>query len=93
MAIQSLSEISVVLADILMKVDRMLDMTPNHQGLQAAKKNMSAVEKCIRSGKEPTLLMLHALNGSADTVRTEAKDEGIADKLYDIQDYFAANAK
>ena len=90
MAIQSGSEISVLLTDILMKVERLIEEAPHNVALQTAKKTLNNVEQTLRKGKELSLLQLQSFNTAAETLRSELSDEEAADHLLDIQDYLSA---
>ena len=93
MAIQSGSEISVILTDILMKMERLLEENPRNGGLMNAKRTLVNVEETLRKGKELSLIQLQSFNTAADALRSALHDEAAADHLYDIQDFLAANRK
>jgi hypothetical protein len=90
MAIQSKSEISVILTDILLKLERMLETDPHNASLEAAKKTLLLTGKLVKQDAPLTAKDLQALSTAADTLRSAVpEDEGMANHLYDVQDFLA----
>ncbi len=93
MAIQSKSEISVILTDILMKLERMLETDPHNAQLESAKKTLILTGKLLKKDQSLSAKDLQSLSSAADTLRSAVpEDEAMANHLYDVQDYLALPA-
>lgn len=91
MTIQSKGELAIVLQGIVMQADRFLDSAPRNAALQGARKSLGALNELVTRGQKPTLLQIQSIQTAADAIRGFSNDEEISDRLFDVQDYFAAN--
>lgn len=93
MAIQSKSEIGVILTDILLRLERLTEERPHDAALQSAEKTLVATARILKKGGAPSQKDLSALAAAADTLRGALPDDDeMANHLYDIQDYLALPA-
>lgn len=90
MAIQTGGEASVILTNIVLKVDRFIESAPRNDSLMIAKRSLRAVNDAVRQGKKLTLMQLQGMQKAAEAIRKFSNDEKVADDLFDLEDFFAA---
>jgi hypothetical protein len=90
MAIQSGGEAHIILTNIVLKVDRYIETAPRNDSLAGAKRSLGVVADAVKQGKKLTLMQLQGMQKAAEAIRAFSNEEKVADDLYDLEDFFAA---
>ncbi|MCK6590103.1 MAG: hypothetical protein HUU21_02295 [Polyangiaceae bacterium] len=90
MAIQTNSELEVVLQDIILKVDRTLHeryCTP----LEAAVRDLRVIAQVLKRNEKLTPQHVRSLLSASTAVRDNLQSDEVFDRMLDIEDYIQAN--